>query len=275
MQARWARQFGTDIPPDQRVNDAGEHSRQPGPAQLIEKRLEDPHYRVSDALVLAEVQSIPPFQVDGKYDPPIPLAPARPSRPVRNRISSRDAFGAADQPASAGHRRFRFLTRADSSACSTSRTKNAKCSSRVRGRQIRGQRAVDDAAIKAYYDKNGDRFMTTESVALEYAELRLEQLATQVAPTEADLQKLYEDNRAIYVLDERRRARHIVVAVTGDDDAAALKKAEDVAAEARAGKDFASSRRNIRATRPRPKAATWASSRRRISRADRRHAVRA
>jgi peptidyl-prolyl cis-trans isomerase D len=43
----------------------------------------------------------------------------------------------------------------------------------------------------------------------------------------------------MYVLDERRRARHIVIAVNGDDDAGALKQAESVAAEARAGKDFA------------------------------------
>jgi peptidyl-prolyl cis-trans isomerase D len=81
--------------------------------------------------------------------------------------------------------------------------------------------------------------MSNESVALEFAELRLEQLATQVAPTEADLQKLYDENRAMYVLDERRRARHIVISVNGDDDASALKQAESVAAEARSGKDFA------------------------------------
>ena len=55
--------------------------------------------------------------------------------------------------------------------------------------QFAGAEPIDEAAVKAYYDKNGDRFMTTESVALEYAELRLEQLATQIAPTEADLQK--------------------------------------------------------------------------------------
>ena len=55
--------------------------------------------------------------------------------------------------------------------------------------QFAGAEPIDEAAIKAYYDKNGDRFMTTESVALEYAELRLEQLATQVAPTEAELQQ--------------------------------------------------------------------------------------
>src|SRR6185295_13319162 len=98
---------------------------------------------------------------------------------------------------------------------------------------------IDDAAIKAYYDKNGDRFMTTESVSLEYAELRLEQLASQVAPTEADLKKVYEENRGNYVLDERRRARHILIPLNGDDDAGARKQAESVLAEARAGKDFA------------------------------------
>ena len=81
--------------------------------------------------------------------------------------------------------------------------------------------------------------MTTESVSLEYAELRLEQVATQVVPTEDDLRKLYDDNRASYVLDERRRARHILIPVDGDDDAGALKQAESVLAEARAGKDFA------------------------------------
>ena len=58
------------------------------------------------------------------------------------------------------------------------------------GRQLRRQPSRSTTRpIKAYYDKNGDRFMTTESVALEFAELRLEQLATQVAPTEADLQQ--------------------------------------------------------------------------------------
>jgi peptidyl-prolyl cis-trans isomerase D len=60
-----------------------------------------------------------------------------------------------------------------------------------------------------------------------------------VAPTEADLRKLYDDSRANYVLEERRRARHILIPVNGEDDAAARKQAESVLAEARAGKDFA------------------------------------
>ena len=38
---------------------------------------------------------------------------------------------------------------------------------------------------------------------------------------------------------ERRRARHVLIPVNGDDDAGALKQAESVLAEARSGKDFA------------------------------------
>src|SRR5687767_1088961 len=68
-QARWARQFGTDIPPEQRV--AMQQNILDGLVlrKLIEKRLEDSHYRVSEAAVLDRVHSIPQFQVDGKYDP--------------------------------------------------------------------------------------------------------------------------------------------------------------------------------------------------------------
>jgi peptidyl-prolyl cis-trans isomerase D len=69
--------------------------------------------------------------------------------------------------------------------------------------------------------------------------LRLEQVAALVSPTEADLQLMYDENKANYVLDERRRTRHILIPVNGDDDAGALKQAESVLAEARAGKDFA------------------------------------
>ena len=70
------------------------------------------------------------------------------------------------------------------------------------------------------------------------------------------------------MLDERRRARHILIPVNGDDDAAALKQAESVLAEARAGKDFAElAKKYSKDSDRRPMAASSASSRRRISRA--------
>jgi peptidyl-prolyl cis-trans isomerase D len=240
-QARWARQFGTDIPPEQRV--AMQQNILDGLVlrKLVEQRLKDANYRVSDAAVLTEFQNIPEFHdADGKFD-------VGTARAVLQQINKSEAEYFADTRSQLLINQLQqgiggsyFLTRAEQQRLFNLENEEREVQyATFAADKFAGTEPIDDAAIKAYYDKNGDRFMTTESVALEYAELRLEQLATQVAPTDADLQKLYEDNRATYVLDERRRARHIVIAVNGDDDAGALKQAESVAAEARTGKDFA------------------------------------
>lgn len=240
-QARWARQFGTDIPPEQRV--AMQQNILDGLVlrKLVEKRLNDGHYRVSDAKVLAEFQKIPSFQgPDGKFD----VATAR-AVLAQNSRSEAEFFAETRSELlinqlQQGIGGSYFLTSGEKQRLFNLENEEREVQfAQFDADKFAGADPVDDAAIKAYYDKNGDRFMSTESVALEFAELRLEQLATQVAPTEADLQKLYDENRGMYVLDERRRARHIVISVTNDDDAGALKQAQTVAAEARAGKDFA------------------------------------
>ncbi|HWO11732.1 MAG TPA: peptidyl-prolyl cis-trans isomerase, partial [Polyangiaceae bacterium] len=198
------------------------------------------HYRVSEAAVLDRVHAIPQFQVDGKYDPNTARSVLAQAGQSESEFLSDTRSELLTSQLQQGIGGSYFLTRAEQQRLFNLENEEREVQfAQFEAAKFTGTEPIDDAAIKAYYDKNGDRFMTTESVALEYAELRLEQLATQVAPTEADLQKLYEDNRAMYVLDERRRARHIVIAVSGDDDAAALKKAEGVATEARAGKDFA------------------------------------
>ena len=240
-QARWARQFGTDIPAEQRA--AMQQNILDGLVlrKLVEKRLDDAHFRVGDAKVLAEFQKIPSFQgPDGKFD----VATARAVLAQNNR-SETEFFAETRSELlinqlQQGIGGSYFLTSGEKQRLFNLENEEREVQyAQFAADKFAGADPIDDAAIKGYYDKNGDRFMTTESVALEFAELRLEQLATQVAPSEADLQKLYDENRARYVLDERRRARHIVVAVNGDDDAAALKQAQTVAAEARAGKDFA------------------------------------
>jgi peptidyl-prolyl cis-trans isomerase D len=241
MQARWSRQFGTDIPAEQRV--AMQKNIIDGLVlrRLIERRLQDAHYRVSDATVLAEFQNVPQFHgPDGKFD-------ANTARSVLAQINKSEGEYFAETRSQLlvsqlqqGIGGSYFLTRAEAKRLFDLENEEREVQYlQLAAEKFAGAEPIDEAAVKAYYDKNGDRFMTTESVALEFAELRLENLATQLAPTEAELQKLYDDNRGSYVLDERRRARHIVISVTGDDDAAALKQAESVATEARTGKDFA------------------------------------
>jgi peptidyl-prolyl cis-trans isomerase D len=241
MQARWSRQFGTDIPDEQRV--AMQKNIIDGLVlrRLIEKRLQDSHYRVSDAKVLAEFQNVPQFHgPDGKFD-------ANTARMVLAQSNKSEGEYFAEKRSELLVNQLQqgiggsyFLTHAEGKRLFDLENEEREVQYlQIAADKFAGVEPIDETAVKAYYDKNGDRFMTTESVALEFAELRLENLATQLAPTEAELQKIYDENRGTYMLDERRRARHIVISVTGDDDAAALKKAESVATEARTGKDFA------------------------------------
>jgi peptidyl-prolyl cis-trans isomerase D len=239
-QARWSQQFGTEIPDDQRVRIQENILENLVLSKLLDTRLEEHKYAVGEAKVLAEIQRVPAFQNEGRYDVVLArdllrrngISEAEFERSIRSdmlRDQLQQGIGNSNFLTPAEARRFGNLENEEREVQYIQLSPD----------DFIGATPIDEAAIKAYYDKNGDRFMTTESVALEFAELRLEQLAAQVAPTEAELRKVYDDNRANYVLEERRRTRHIVIPVTGDDDAAALKKAEGVLAEARSGKDFA------------------------------------
>jgi peptidyl-prolyl cis-trans isomerase D len=241
LQNRWATQYGTDIPADQKVKMQDGILDQLVMQKLIKNRLHDQHYRVSEAQVLAEFQNYSVFKgVDGKFDANQARAVLRQYNKTEQEFFDETRNQLTINQLQQGIGGSYFLTRAEAQRLYNLENEEREVQYvELPAEKFAGSDPVDDAAVQAYYAKNGDRFMTTEYVALEYAELRLEQLATQVAPTEDDLKKLYEDNRTNYILDEQRQTRHIVIPVTGDDDAAALKQAQAVLAEARAGKDFA------------------------------------
>jgi len=241
MQSQWAQQLGAEIPAERQAEMKDGILEDLVRQKVIENRLAEERFGVNESRVLSEFEKIPAFKgADGKFDP----VTARQALQQAN-VSEQELFRETRQSLlinqlQNGIVNSYFLTRAEAQRLFNLENEEREVAfALLQPDLFTGTEPIDDAAIGAYYDANGDRFMTTESVALEYAELRLEQLASQVAPTDADLRKLYEDNRANYVLEERRRARHILIPVDGDDDAAALKQAETVLAEARSNPDFA------------------------------------
>jgi len=240
-QRQWSQQVGTEIPDEQRSRMQENILDQLVVEQLLDNRFTKEHFRVSDARVLSEFEKQPAFKgADGKYD-------ANTARQIlaMNNITEQEYFQEtrADlllKQLQQGISGSYFLTRSDQQRLFNLENEEREVAHAIFSpTQFPSTEPIADAAIKAYYDKNGDRFMTTESVSLEYADLRLEQVASQVVPTEEQLRELYEANRANYVVEEHRRARHILIPIDGANDAAALKQAESVLAEARAGKDFA------------------------------------
>lgn len=92
--------------------------------------------------------------------------------------------------------------------------------------------AVADDEAKAYYDGHQKEFLSPEHVKAQYIVLSPENFKGQKANPD-DLKTYYEQNKNRWTSPEQRRASHILIEF-GSDKAAALKKAEDLLAQAKA-----------------------------------------
>ncbi|MGI9246439.1 MAG: peptidyl-prolyl cis-trans isomerase, partial [Steroidobacteraceae bacterium] len=207
--------------------------------ELVVQRARESGYRVSDRQLAETLQSFPALQVDGKF--------------------SRDRYAALLRQQGRSEAEFEREFRRD---LESSQLQNGiGVSSFVtpgelqRRVQLEGETreiayAVLPAAayaaqvnptaeqVAAYYDKHKSEYMTAETVALQYLQLNLEDIAAGVQVDETALRKYYEDNAARNETPERRKASHILVE-SGTNDAAARQKADALAARAKAGEDFA------------------------------------
>lgn len=208
---------------------------------LLAERARSEGYRVTDQQVERLVLQEPAFQVDGEYSPSLAKA-------ALAQVGLTPAAYEADLRRSQPISQLQGALRV--SDFITPRELDRIVALEDEQREIRyatypaadfaAQAIVDDAAIQAYYTANQAGFMTPESVKLAYAELRTDQVASQVQVAEQDLRARYEDNKDRYAEPEKRRARHILIQVEdAAKDAAALAKANEVLAQAKSGKDFA------------------------------------
>ncbi len=97
--------------------------------------------------------------------------------------------------------------------------------------------SVSDEEIAAHYEKNRESYKREEQLSLDYVELSLDQLAAEVTLEEGELEDYYEEQKSRFQGNEQRRARHILIA-TGDDEEAARKRIDELAAKIAAGESF-------------------------------------
>src|SRR5262245_19381713 len=100
-----------------------------------------------------------------------------------------------------------------------------------------------DADLKAYYEKNRERYRKPEQRKIKYLLVEQAKVRAKVAPTDAELRSEYELRREALRVSEQVLAAHILVrtdaSTTPEADAAAAAKAQKLADRARAGEDFA------------------------------------
>jgi peptidyl-prolyl cis-trans isomerase D len=240
-QPQWQQRYGGEIPPDEqrRLQDNLLEGMVRG--SLLTERTRELGYRVSQQQINEAIRNVPQFQIDGKYNADSAkavLAQVGLSVEQFKRDVTRDL---QRQQVQEGLRASDFLTAHELERLFALENEQREVRYAVLPPEKFAAGAdVSDAAVAKYYEANKRDFLTPESVRLRYGELRLDQLASQVAISDQELRDAYEAAKDRYVEPERRRARHILISVEAPkDDAAARKKAEDVLAQARSGKDFA------------------------------------
>lgn len=70
---------------------------------------------------------------------------------------------------------------------------------------------VTDAEIEAHYRGNQERYLSPETVAIQYLELDLDTMAARVTLPEAEVRSYYDQNAGLYTTPEQRRTRHILI----------------------------------------------------------------
>ena len=95
---------------------------------------------------------------------------------------------------------------------------------------------VDDAALKAYYDKDKSKYLIPKAVKFEYIELSAKTLADRQTVSEEEVKKAFAEQQSS--AQPKQEVSHIMFALTQGGDKAKIKaEAEKVLAEAKAAPD--------------------------------------
>jgi peptidyl-prolyl cis-trans isomerase D len=204
---------------------------------LMTERTHDLGYRVTDTDVQDAIRNEPAFQIEGQYSAEAAKAALAQAGLSVEQFEGELRSSLQRSQLENGIRVSEFTTPSELARAQSLQNEQREVRYAILPLDKFPGPPVDDKSIEAYYKAHQAEFMTPESAHLQYAELRLDQVAAQTPVSDEELHAAYDKNKSTYVLPERRHAHHILIAST-KDDAADRKLADDVYAQAKSGKDF-------------------------------------
>ena len=200
---------------------------------------------VGDAQVRDEIQNIPAFQVDGKFNAQqyqlVLQSQVPPRSPRQFQEDVRENLKQSLIPTRVADSSFLTDAELDRLLRLTGETRDVNFV--VLPAPAPDAAPVSDADIKRWYDTHASSFREPETVTLEYIDLDASKLVVP-APSEDALRERFQQQQAHAAAAGQRLASHILVKVDAGANEAAWKaaeaKAERIAAQARQpGADFA------------------------------------
>ncbi len=241
QQAEWQQRIGGDMPPAVKTQLEDQLLEQFIRDTLMSQHTRALGYRVSDPELAEAVREEPAFQLEGKYSADVAKMRLQQAgiSPETYEEDLRQALRAAQLQG--GIRESDFLTPQETARFQALQNEEREVQYvTLPAAKFSSSAPIDDKSVQAYYDAHKADFMTPEYVRLQYAELDLADVASRVQVADSDLRDYYDKHKSEYVVPERRRARHILIAVSKSrNDAAALRRADEVLAKLKAGASFA------------------------------------
>ncbi len=210
--------------------------------KLLEHEARADKLRITDGQLQQFIAALPPFQVDGKFSPDRyrlvlsgqNMTPEMFEQKLRNDLTLaplQEPIASANIVAGPSAQRYLSLLE----------QKREVAVATVDAEPFVKDVKIDDAAIKDFYDRNKAALQTPEQAKIEYIVLSPDTLMSQVSVKPEEVKAQYDQNLRQYGSPEERSAAHILISVKPDasdaDKTAAKKKADDLAARARAHPD--------------------------------------
>ena len=238
-QSEWQQRFGADMPDAVKAQAQDDLLEQYIRSALVSKRTDELGYRVTAARLKSYIQGLPAFQVDGKYDANVAKSVLAQRGLSNAKFESDVTTDLRNEELPRGLEFSEFYTLTEINRILALQDERREVRVATLPAERFASATIEPAAVAAWYKDHASDYVRPEAAKLQYAQLRLEQVAAGVAVAEQDLTEYYNKNKDRYVEPEKRHARHILINIEKGDDAAALKKAQAVLAEARApGADF-------------------------------------
>ena len=204
--------------------------------RLLNAEAQDSKFKISNEQLSEFIITLPEFQQNGKFSQEVYDKLLTQNQMTPSKFENMMRGELVTQQVRDGIPPLAFAIKAvEDRAIKTELQQREVTIAEIKSADFISQVKVDDAEVKAYYEKHKDKFQVQEQVKLEFVRFSANDLIMKMQVTDEDSKRFYNENAAKFQGDEKRRASHILIGfgpgATPEAKAQAKKKAEEILAE--------------------------------------------
>jgi peptidyl-prolyl cis-trans isomerase D len=182
---------------------------------LLAQAVENAGLHYSDAQLVTQIRSFPTFRRNGEFDRALYEQALRTQGLSPQQFESQLREGALIDQYQAGVRATALVTPSELKQVLRLKEQQRDIGYLiVPAARFMPTAVVSEQDIARYFKEHGPEFVEPERVSIDYLELKLDELAEALEPpSEEALQKHYQERKGDFMLEEQRRASHILVTV--------------------------------------------------------------